>query len=266
LEQTVLITGAAGGFGYEFSRLFAENSYNLVLVDIDEDNLESVARELESGFQIKVHRIICDLAEPDAAIKVFNSVKENELTINILVNNAGFGDFGFFHNTDWEKEKCMLQLNMITLTQLSKLFLKEMIKSNSGKILNIASVAAFQPGPLMALYFASKAYILSFSESIANEARGTGVSVTVLCPGTSKTGFQKAAGHINSNLVKKKLILNSPEFVARYGYQALMRGKTVAIPGRLNYFLVNLSRILPRNLVTRIVRKVQEKQLNQKPE
>lgn len=265
MAQTVLITGAAGGFGHEFSRVFAENKYNLVIVDIDEEKLERFAGELESEFQVEVYTIICDLAVPDAAIKVFNSVNEKELKIDILVNNAGIGDFGFFHKTDWEKENRLLQLNMITLTQLSKLFLKEMINNKYGKILNVASVAAFQPSPLMALYYASKAYNLSFSESIANELRGTGVSVTVLCPGLAITGFQKATGHINSNLVKKKLILSSPEFVARYGYKALMKGKTVAIPGKLNFVFSNLSRFLPRNLVTRINRKIQGKQLNQKP-
>ena len=172
-----------------------------------------------------------------------------ETQIDVLINNAGFGLFGTFSETDWERKLEMLQLHIITTTHLTKLLLKGMLEQGSGKILNLSSLAAFQPGPLMSLYYASKAYILSFSEAIANELKGTGVTVTVLCPGQTNTSFQRVVSNSSSD---NKIGFNvaSPKDVARYGYKAMMKGNTIAIPGRFNKFLASLHRFVSRGMAT----------------
>jgi len=262
MKKTVLITGAANGFGYEFAKLFAVKNYKLILVDINEEKMVCVAKELESKHNIKVYCINCDLALTDSAIIIYNYVKELELKVNILINNAGFGDFGFFYKTDWEKENRMLQLNIITLTHLTKLFIKEMIDAGEGKVLNVSSIAAFQPSPLMSLYFASKSFVLFFSEAIANELKGTGVTVTALCPGKSNTGFAKAVGHDKSKFEDNKIILTAPGYVAKFGYLAMMKGKSVAIPGKLNFILANAPRFFTRKFVINFNRRLFNRYIN----
>lgn len=181
------------------------------------------------------------------------------ITINILVNNAGFATYGLFAETELESELKMMQLNMLTLTHLTKLFLPEMLACKTGKILNVASTAAFQPGPLMAVYYATKAYVLSFSQALANELEGTSVTVTALCPGPTESRFQARANMDNSKLVKDKQMMDASK-VAVIGYRGLINNQTVIIPGWQNKLLALIAKFLPRNLVVKIVRNMQEKE------
>jgi len=254
--KVALVTGAASGLGLELALLLARDAYHLILVDIDIDKLESVRIAIGEKYKTSIKTIVKDLSTPNIAEEIFEEIKD--ITIDVLINNAGFGIFGTFNNTDWQRESEMLHLHIMTTTHLTKLILKGMVKRASGKILNMASLAAFQPGPLMALYYASKAYILSFSEAIANELKGTGVTVTVLCPGQTKTCFQEV---VSNNVSENKIQFNiaCPEMVAMYGYQAMLKGKTVAVPGAINKFLSKLPRFISRNTTTAIVRKIQEK-------
>ena len=194
----------------------------------------------------------------NAGQEIFDETSKQQIHIDYLINNAGFGDFGMFVETDWNKEAQMIQLNITALTQLTKLYLKEMVKRGSGKIMNVASTAAFQSGPTMAVYYATKAYVLSFSEAIDNEVRDKGVTVTALCPGATESGFQAAAAMEESNLVKGRKLPTSKE-VAEYGYESMMKGRTVAIHGFMNYLLANSVRFIPRAMVVKVTRKLQDK-------
>jgi len=261
LKKTALITGAAGGLGFEFARFIAGKGYNLVLVDILNKELHESCISIEKEFGVNTFPIVRDLAQTDSAINVYNEITSKKIFIDLLINNAGFGDFGFFYQTDWHKEKRLLQLNMISMTELTKLFLKDMVEQGFGKIINVASAAGFQPGPLMALYYASKSYVVSFTQAIAEEVKSKGVSITVVCPGVIVTGFNKACGVPDSYLIKKQTLLSDPKFVVRKSFEAVEKGKVVVIPGFLNYIMVNIGRILPRKMIARIVWKVQKKQL-----
>ncbi|MFH6768157.1 SDR family oxidoreductase [Gaetbulibacter aquiaggeris] len=256
MVKTALITGAASGLGYELSLLLAQDSYNLILVDIDFDKLHLVKQEINKANNCKVDVLVKDLSMPNVAVEIFEAIKN--VSIDVLINNAGFGLFGPFNNTEWHRELDMIHVHVITSTHLTKLLLEGMIKRGSGKILNISSLAAFQPGPLMAIYYASKSYLLSFSEAIANELKGTGVTVTVLCPGPTKTAFQEV---VSESAADNKIGFNMacPSEVALYGYEAMQKGKTVAIPGFLNKFLASLHRFVSRDMATTIVRNLQEK-------
>jgi uncharacterized protein len=196
------------------------------------------------------------LSKPNVASEIINEI--DPVLIDVLINNAGFGLFGTFSGTDWQRESEMLHLHILTTTHLTKLLLEGMLKRGSGKILNISSLAAFQPGPLMSIYYASKAYMLSFSEAIANELIGTGITVTALCPGPTKTEFQTVVSE-NSTDNKIRFNMACASKVALYGYTAMHKGKTVAIPGKFNKFLAVLPRFLTRNRATSIVRKIQDK-------
>jgi hypothetical protein len=176
--------------------------------------------------------------------------------IDILINNAGFGDWGFFKDTDLEKERQMIQLNITALTELSKLYIREMVRKGSGRVMNVSSMAGFQPGPLMAVYYATKAYVLHFSEAIANELHADGVSVTALCPGITESGFVDMADMKDSKLAKGKMPTSAE--VAAFGYKAMMKGKRVAVHGGANRFLVFAQRFLPRKTIAKLTRKVQE--------
>ncbi|WP_034059905.1 SDR family NAD(P)-dependent oxidoreductase [Lacinutrix jangbogonensis] len=256
MQQTAVVTGAASGLGYELMLLLAKDNYNLVLIDIDEVKLELIQSELKKNHSCNVNIIPVDLSENNSAETVFTAIRN--IKIDVLVNCAGFGVYGSFINTNWKQESSMLNLHIITITHLTKLVLQGMIKQNQGKVLNVSSIAAFQPGPMMALYYASKSYLLSFSEAIANELKDTGVSVTVLCPGPTKTCFQEV---VSSTSSENKIGFNMacPKAVAAYGYKAMLKGQVVAIPGVLNKILANLPRFLTRNRTTSIVRKIQEK-------
>ena len=257
IKQTALITGAASGIGYELACLFASDGYNLVLVDRLEQNLLQIADKFLNKYGISIKTITKDLAKSTAPEEILAELQLESIHVDILVNNAGFGNYGLFSETDLPTELEMLQVNMVCLTHLTKLFLRYMVKEGYGKILNVSSAAAFQPGPLMAVYFATKAYILSFSEAIANELEGTGVSVTVLCPGATKTAFHQQTGIAGVVAVKDNKMMDAAT-VAKIGYSGLMENKTVVIPGLKNRLLAESVRFTPRKLVTKIVRSMQE--------
>jgi len=255
-SKVAIVTGAASGLGYELALLLAKDSYDLILIDIDLIKLNESKIEIERSFNCKVTSIVKDLCMPNVAQDLIEEI--GEIPIDVLINNAGFGIYGSFSITDWDREVKMLQLHIMTTTHLTKLVLPRMLARGSGKILNMSSLAAFQPGPLMSLYYASKSYILSFSEAIANELKGSGVTVTALCPGQTKTSFQDV---VSDGCTDNKISFNMgcPKEVALYGYQAMLKGKTVAIPGAINKFLSKLPRFVSRNTVTAIVRRIQEK-------
>jgi short-subunit dehydrogenase len=247
-RKTALITGASSGIGMDFSRLLSRDGYELFLVARSEAKLRELAKELGNA---KV--IVADLVSPDAPQRIFDASGG----VDVLINNAGFGLSGPFVEMDLRKELEMIQVNVAALTHLTRLFLPPMLARKSGHILNVASTAAFLPGPLMAVYYATKAYVLSFSEAIADELRGTGVTVTALCPGPTATGFAEVAGMESSRLFKLVKPMSS-EAVARYGLRAMQDGKRVAIPGIANKLSTQSIRVSPRRLVTTIVRKLQE--------
>jgi hypothetical protein len=246
--QIALVTGASGGIGLDISRQLWREGYELILVARSADKLRALAKEL-GGAKV----IVADLAKPEAPQKVFDAAGR----VDVLVNNAGYGLAGPFSETDLARELEMIQVNIVALTHLTKLFLRPMVARNSGNILNVASTAAFQPGPLMAVYYATKAYVLSFSEAIADELRDTAVRVTALCPGPTATGFAEVAGVGSSRLFKVAKPMSSRD-VARFGVAAMHRGTRVAIPGVTNKMLMQSLRVSPRRLVTTLVRKLQE--------
>jgi len=253
MNKTALITGASSGLGKEFARIHASKGDNVVLIARSKEKLETLKVELEKLYGVSVYVIVKDLSEQYAPKAVYNELKVQNIQVDYLINNAGFGDFGLFAETDWIKQLEMINLNIMCLTYLTRLFLPEMIKNKFGKILNLASTAAFQPGPTMSVYFATKAYVLSFSEAIANELKGTGVTVTVLCPGATETGFQAAAALDKSKLFKGNNIA-TPKEVAEFGYSRMMEGKTVAIHGLVNNLMAQSVRFAPRNIVTTVAR------------
>ncbi len=258
MKKTALITGASMGIGLEFAHVFAKNGYHLYLVARSADKLENLAREISGKYKVNVDFQAIDLSKPDVAKEIYEETKRKNIAIEVLVNNAGFGDFGMFYQTDWKKEKQMIALNITTLVDLTKCFVKDMMERKSGKILNLASTAAFQPGPTMAVYYATKAFVLSFSEAISNELEGTGVTVSCLCPGPTESNFMATANLLESRLVKGKKLPSSKE-VAEYGYKALMNKEVVAIHGYVNYLLANAVRFLPRFIVRKLVRFIQDK-------
>jgi uncharacterized protein len=255
---TALITGASNGIGLELARVHASKGDDLVLVARNKARLDELKSELESQHKIKVYNIGMDLSVANAAQDVYNETTRQNIQIDYLINNAGFGDFGMFVETDWNKELQMINLNITTLTQFTKLYLQDMVKRRSGKIMNVASTAAFQSGPTMAVYYATKAYVLSFSEAVDNEVSDKGVTITTLCPGATESGFQAAAAMEDSRLVKGRTLPTSKE-VAEYGYKAMMSGKTVAIHGTMNWLMANSVRFTPRALVVKITRMIQDK-------
>jgi short-subunit dehydrogenase len=256
--QTALITGASGGIGYELARLFAHDHYNLVLVARSADKLDQVAAELQSQFGISVRTIALDLAAASAPTFLFDQLQRDEVAVDILVNNAGFGVFGEFASTTEEEILGQIHLNITALTDLTRLFLSAMLARRSGKIMNVASTAAFQPGPLMAVYYATKAYVLSFSQALANEVARSGVVVNCFCPGATDTDFQKRANLENSRLFKKFRPMTA-EAVARDGYRGLMAGRTLVISGLKNWLVAESVRFAPRKLVTSLSRWVADK-------
>lgn len=257
-NETALVTGATSGIGHAFARLLARERYDLVLVARRADVLDGIRMDLERAFPIRVKVIAADLSRPDAARGVFDELEREKLAPDVLINNAGFGLFGTFTETDGEAETRMIGLNIVALTDLTKLVLKGMSERGRGKILNVASTAAFRSGPLMAVYCATKAYVLSFSEAIAEELKGTGVTVTALCPGPTVSGFAHEAGLRRSRSIGLRRLL-SPEAVAEYGYRSMMKGKPVAIPGLTNKMVVSTLRFLPPSMVTTITRRIRGK-------
>jgi short-subunit dehydrogenase len=255
--KTALITGASSGIGLELAHLFARDGYRLVLLARNRTSLRQIGDDLQERYSITVRIAPKDLAHPATPGELYNELKEAGILIDVLVNNAGFGLAGAFLSTDWTQEAEMMQVNIVAATHLTKLFLPQ-VRAREGKILNVASTAAFQPGPFMSVYYASKAFLLSFSEALAEELDGSGVTVTCLCPGPVKTNFQKRAYLQGTAMANSPLTVDVQE-VARAGYEGMKRGERIIIPGWKNRLGVELLRISPRSTVTKVVRKIQEK-------
>jgi uncharacterized protein len=255
-----LITGASSGIGDELAKVFAEKQHNLILTARRTERLESIKKEILSQHKnIDIHVFSLDLAEIKAAEILFRKIQDSNLEIDILVNNAGFGDFALFENTDTEKLQKMIQLNMLSLTTLCKLFLPQMIARKDGKILNVASTGAFQPLPYMAVYAATKAYVQSFSEAIAEELRVHNIYVCSLCPGPTSSGFGEAAGVTDNSAVFNKTKIAQSKDVARFAYKKLMKGKRTAIHGFKNKVQVFLNRLFPRILIVKTAKYIMTK-------
>lgn len=253
-----LITGASGGIGLELAKEFAKNNINVVLVARSESKLQSLASFLQQQYKVQVKVITKDLSKLEDVEALYQQLKYENITVDYLVNNAGFGDYAYFYEADWNKLHEMINLNITALTKLSHLFVKDMVQRGFGKIMNVASTAAFQPGPTMAVYYATKSYVLFLSEAMSNELQGKGVTVTALCPGATESGFKTAAALEESKLFKGKKLPSSAK-VAAYGYKAMMKGKMVAIHGLMNNIMAQSIRFTPRALVLKIVRNIQEK-------
>ena len=243
-ESYALITGATSGIGLEFARLFAQKGHNMVIVARDEDTLEAVCEELTARYNVAVIPIAKDLFEPEAPRELYDEVKDKGLTVNILINDAGQGEYGFFAETDIRRELDIIQLNVVSLVYLTKLFLRDMLANNEGKILNVSSIAGRMPAPLLAVYAATKAFVYSFSQSVINELEGTNVTMTALLPGATETDFFYKAGMENT----KEWVENplaDPADVAKDGYDALMSGDVKVISGLRNKFMVAMSNLVP---------------------
>jgi len=258
MKKTALITGASSGIGLELAKIHASKGGDLVLIARNKEKLNELKRELQNQYGIQVYIIVKDLSVINSAQEVFIETTKANIQIDYLINNAGFGEFGMFAEADWNKELQMINLNITTLTQFTKLYLQEMIKRKRGKIMNVASTAAFQPGPTMAVYCATKAYVLSFSEAIRNEVCDKGIVVTALCPGATESGFQAAAAMEESKLVKGRKMPSAKE-VAEYGYHAMIKGKAVAIHGLFNYIMAISVRFIPRSIIVKISRMILDK-------
>ena len=258
MAETALVTGASGGIGEEFAKLLASRGCNLVLVARSGDKLARLAEALTAAHKIQVDCLPMDLSRASSAPQIQSMLESKKIEIDILINNAGFGTFGPFVDSDLESELAQIQLNVTTLTHLTKLMLPGMIRRGRGKILNVASTAAFQPGPLMAVYYATKAYVLSFSEALANELKGSGVTVTCLCPGPTRTGFMARAKMGDPEILAKKSVMMEAALVARKGVDGLMKGKRLVIPGVLNKLLAHSTRLGPRGLNASVVRRIME--------
>ena len=257
-NQTALITGASAGIGCELAKLFAKDGYALVLVARDGPRLNQFADELQGQFNVSAKPFALNLASSSAPQFLFDQLAREKLAIDVLVNNAGYGKLGAFMEVALEESLGQIQLNITALTHLTKLFLGPMLERKLGKILNVASIAGFQPGPLMAVYYASKAYVISFSEALANELRGSGITVTCLCPGATDTEFQKRAGTEETLLFRGLRPMNA-KTVAQDGYRALMKGKPLVISGLRNWLLAESLRVSPRRVVTAVSRRLIER-------
>ncbi len=255
--KTALITGGSSGIGLELAHLFARDGYRLVLVARNRTALRELATELQSRYNAEIWISPKDLAHPASPLELYQELQESGVVLDVLVNNAGFGTEGAFLQTDWNVEAEMLQVNIVALTQLTKLFLPQ-IRAREGKLMNVASTAAFLPGPYMAVYYASKAYVLHFTEALAEELSDTKATVTCLCPGPVKTGFQNRAGIADSALLHGPLLVDVRE-VARIGYEGMKQGKRVVIPGWKNRLVVESLRLSPRSVTPKVVRKLHEK-------
>lgn len=258
MRNTALITGSSNGIGFELAGIHAAKGGDLVLVARNLNRLEKLKDDLEKKHHVNIYLIKKDLSLPGAARELYDEVRHNRIVVEYLINNAGFGDFGFFAESDWTKQEQMINLNIMSLTHLTWLFLPDMIIRKRGKIMNVASTAAFSPGPTMAVYFATKAYVLSFSLAIDNEVREHGITITSLCPGPTKSGFSDAASLKGSRMFENPKIPTARE-VAEYGYYSMISGKTVAIHGLRNKIIAHSSRIAPQSLVVKAARKIQEK-------
>lgn len=262
MKNTALITGASSGIGAEFARYHAARGGDLVIVARSEDKLNALKAELEKACDVKVMVVVADLAEPDSANKIFAATESAGVQVNILINNAGYGGYGKFHERELAQEQAMIQVNVVSLVNLTHLYLQGMVKRNAGKVLNVASSAAFLPGPLLAVYYAAKSFVASFSQAIAQELSDTKVTSTVLCPGPVATGFVDASDLGGIATVEKGAA--TAQSVAKCGYEAMLRGDLVKINSPAVSFLVNwIIPLLPRKFLLSMSQKLMQKGTSQ---
>jgi len=255
MNDWALITGASMGIGHELAKVFAAEKFNLVLIARNEARLQKVAEELRAQFAIEAKILCQDLSLPAAPQQIFDALRDTP--ISALVNNAGFGWRGAFAECDLQQHALdMMHVNMDSLVALTRLFVPPMLARKQGRILNVASTAAFQPGPFANIYFATKSFVLSFSTALSEELEGTGVTVTALCPGSTRTEFFDRAGMKN---MRPEWHMMDADVVARAGFRGLMRGKRVVIPGLMNKLTAKLANFVPTGITTRIVRKINGK-------
>lgn len=258
IKGTVLITGASTGIGYELTKLFAKDNYNLVLVARNIEKLNSMANEFQEKYGVQVKAIGKDLSLPNSSYEIFKEITDCNIDIDVLVNNAGSGSCGLFHEIDYKKDIEMIQLNVTSLTCLTKLFARKMIEKGNGKILNVASTGSYQPGPYIAVYYATKAYVLSFSEAIYNELKDYGIAVTTICPGATKTEFSKRAGKMDIRTAM------DPKTVAMAAFNGLKKNKRLIIPGTTNKIAIIASKLLPGSILAKTVEKIQKSLVERK--
>lgn len=255
MKETVLITGATSGIGYELSKIFYEKGYNLILLGRNEEVLKKMKSSMNES---NVITYSCDLSKIENVKKFFEFVDKNKIEIDILINNAGVGFNGYFNDIEWEKHETIINTNIMALTFLTKVVTDDMKKRGKGKVLNVASTGSYEPGPLINVYYASKAYVLSFSQGLRQELKDFGITVTALCPGATKTNFSKRAGKGDLDVAM------SAEKVAKEGYKALMKNKAVCIPGNMNKLLVLGCKIMPSSISAKIVKNIQGKAMKNK--
>jgi short-subunit dehydrogenase len=257
-KPTALITGASSGIGLELAKCAVADGFRLIIVaqaTVKLDQAEKILRE-QYGAEVEAHLI--DLSKPGSAQRVYDVATQGGRQIDVLINNAGFGDFDLFAEADAGKISGMMAVNMVTLTELTRLVLPDMLKRGQGRVLNVASTAAFQPGPLMAVYYATKAYVLHLTEALSEETRGTGVTFTALCPGPTSTNFEKRADLHESRLFHGRGVMHARD-VAVQGWLGLMAGHRIVVPGWRNRLLSFSVRFVPRALTTKLVKQAQAK-------
>lgn len=252
--NTALITGASGGIGYELARIAASKNMNMVLVARSKEKLDQLRKELKEKYQIKVWVFAHDLSNPATLPELVEEIDNLGLEINILINNAGIGDYGKYLETSPGREMEMLNLNILALSYLTKVFYRRMVHAGYGRILNLSSIAGFMPGPYMSVYYATKAYVQSLTEALAAEARGTGVTLTALCPGPTESNFFAGSSVTNYSTIKLLMSYPKAETVARYGFKAMMRGRTIAVHGLRNKLLILMINFIPRKVVTLLIK------------
>ncbi|WOD37761.1 SDR family oxidoreductase [Nodosilinea sp. E11] len=257
MAKPIIITGASSGIGYELAKVCAAKGHDLVLIARREDRLLGLKDSLQAAHGVQVLTYRGDLTDANTRYQFFDWTQFKGITPYGLINNAGFGALAPFAETDWDQQNAMLQLNIVALTHLTRLYLPSMIAQGQGRILNMASIAAFLPGSYMAVYYASKAYVLSFTDALATELEGTGVTATTLCPGPTESEFQDKAAMQNVAMFDAKNLPTSGD-VAIYGYQAMEKGQRIAVHGTKNKMLTLVTRLLPRKKLAEISRDTQK--------
>ena len=255
MARTALITGASAGIGRELAKLFAADGHHLIIVARRRDRLDELAAEIRAAHGVEVHVETADLADPAAPTELFRRVSDAGLRVDFLVNNAGFGTNGTFWQLDPQREVDQIQVNVAALTHLTRLFLPQMVERKFGRILNIASTAGFQAGPYMTVYYATKAFVISFTEGLAYELGGTGVTATAHCPGATESEFASTAGNDKSALFQKGSVAGTVE-VAGDAYDAMHRGKTIAVHGAMNAVGAFMTRFTPRRTLAAVAGKL----------
>ena len=257
MGKYTIITGASSGIGYELSKLFAQSGNNLILVARNYEALYKVKEEISKLSNVNIEVLSIDLSKENCVDCILGFVEEKDIIVDNLINNAGLGDFGEFAKSDYKKQLEMIQVNIMALTKLTKVFLEDMAQRGAGGILNVASTAAFAPGANMSVYYATKAYVLSLTEALYEEYTNKGIRVMALCPGAVDTGFQQKAGIKKSKLAKGNIM--NPEEVALIGYSKYIKTKkAIVVPGLKNKLLIQAMRIFPRSLIRKIIKMVNQ--------